>query len=102
MPLLQTTVEPDGTTIVLDDGLEPPPLLLLQAATLIMSEVTKTHRRMVMRALYLLMFRSESILVVNIPLPQLALPIHGTPIVGVGTRSARKAGAIQWVQVPSG
>jgi hypothetical protein len=82
--LLQTIVEPDGTTIVLDDGLEPPPLLLLQAATLITSEVTKTHRRMVMRALYLLMFRSESILVVNMPPSQLALPIHGTPSAAFG------------------
>jgi hypothetical protein len=82
--LLQTIVEPDGTTIVLDDGLEPPPLLLLQAATLITSEVTKTHRKMVMRALYLLMFRSESILVVNIPPSQLALPIQGTPSAAFG------------------
>jgi hypothetical protein len=42
VPLLQTTADPDGTTIVLDeDGVEPPPLELLQAATLMAIEAAK-------------------------------------------------------------
>jgi hypothetical protein len=51
VPLLQITVEPGGTTIVpCDDGFEPPPLALLQAATPIMSEAAKLRRRMIMKA----------------------------------------------------